>query len=296
MNYGQVNLDLQSVIKRAYANLLYNSTFMNLLNSAYLGEVRQAGTPMIEVIKQNATAVTSATDSPVMETAITPTLATYESVKVDLAELRLNYSFRVPSLVLESGIAQIIDGQIEAQDSEIAKAIDNYGFDKLADAITGSREEGHTAYTDGTTYTWNPTTREEYIEALNELKAILFNLNVNYGYKLGLEASEHAKFVSALTSVLKFETEVGVRAVDRGEFARAYGVEIFAINSNVLTNSEKGYFASEVGTVGDAFFTKFNEFNGSYPGFPGDYIVEGIVLFGAEVVRKEAIIKLVASA
>lgn len=295
MNYTQVNLDLQAVIKRAYANLLYNSTFMNMLNSAYLGEIRQAGTPMIEVIKQNATTVSTATGTPVMSQALTPTLATYDSVKVDLADLRCNYSFRVPSLVLESGIAQIIDGQIEAQDSEVAKAIDVYGFDKLNDKITGLRTEGHTVYTDGTTYTWAPSTQEEYIKALNELKATLFNLNVNYGYKLGLEAVEYGKFVSALTSVLKFETMAGVEGVDRGEVARAYGIDIFPINSSVLTNSEKGYFASEVGTVGDAFFSKFNEFNGSYPGFPGDYIVEGIVLFGADVVRPEAIIKLVAA-
>ena len=37
-------------------------------------------------------------------------------------------------------------------------------------------------------------------------------------------------------------------------------------------------------------------YNGNYPGFPGYYVVEGNVLFGAKVVRPEAIIKLVASA
>lgn len=289
MNYTQVNLDLQSVVRRAYENLLYNSSFMNLLNSAYLGEVRQAGTPMIETIKQKPVTVNSVTGTPVMAAALTPSLTQYDSVKVDLADLRCDYSFRVPSLVLESGIAQIIDGQVEVQDSQIAIEVDKYGYDKLATAITGST----TPDVDGTTYTWNPATGEDYIKALNEMKSILFNLNVNSGYKLGIEAVEYGKLVSAMTSVLKFETMAGVEGVDRGEIARAYGIDIFPINSNVLINSEKGYFASEVGTVGDAFFSKFNEFNGSYPGFPGDYIVEGIILFGAEVVRPEAIIKLV---
>ena len=33
MNYSTLNLDLQSVVKRAYDNLLYRSSFMNFLNS-----------------------------------------------------------------------------------------------------------------------------------------------------------------------------------------------------------------------------------------------------------------------
>lgn len=281
MNYTQVNLDLQSVIKRAYMNLLYNSTFMNMLNSAYLGEIRQAGTPMIEVIKQKPVTVNTASKTPVLATGLTPTLTTYDSVKVDLTELRCDYSFRVPSLVMESGIAQIIDGQIEAQDSEVAVKVDTYGFNKLANDSNIQSE------------TWAPATAEDYIKLINKLKATLFNVNVNYGYKLGLEAIEYGNLVSALTSILKFETVAGVEGVDRGEVARAYGVDIFAINSSVLTNSEKGYFGSEVATVGDAFFSRFNEWSGNYPSFPGDYVVEGIVLFGAEVVRPEAIIKLV---
>ena len=70
----------------------------------------------------------------------------------------------------------------------------------------------------------------------------------------------------------------------------------YPINSTVLDSANtKGYFANEVGTVGDAFFSRFNEFNGTYPGFPGYYVVEGVVLFGAEVVRPEAVIKLVGS-
>lgn len=289
MNYSQVNLDLQSVIKRAYDNLLYRSTFMNFLNSAYLGEIRQAGTPMIEAIKQNVSTITSSSN-PVLQSATTPNLTAYESVKVDLADLRLDYSFRVPSLVLESGIAQIVDGQIELQDAGIAKAVDAYGFDKLADTITGDRTGTNTVYTTGSTYTWAGV---NYITDINTLKSTLFNLNIYDGYKLGLEAVEYGKFVSALTSILKFETMAGVEGVDRGDVARAYGVDIFAINSNVLTNDEVGYFASEVGTVGDAFFSRFNEWNGNYPGFAGDYVVEGAILFGAEVIRPEAIIKLV---
>lgn len=292
MNYAQVNLDLQAVIKRAYDNLLYRSTFMNFLNSAYLGEIRQTGTPRLEVVKQNASAITSTQNSPVMETALTPTLAGYDSVSVDLAQLRMNYSFRIPSLVLESGITQIVDGQIELQDAEVAKSIDTYGYNMLSTAITGSGDAKET----GSVEVWNPADEKAYIEALNKLKSKLFNLNINDGYKLGLEAVEYGNFVSALTSLLKFETMAGVEGVDRGDVARAYGIDIFPINTNVLTEGVKGYFASEIGTVGDAFFSRFNEFNGSYPGFPGDYVAEGMILFGAQVVRPEAIVKLTATA
>lgn len=296
MNYATVNLDLQSVVRRAYDNLLYRSSFMNFLNSAYLGEIRQAGTPMLEVVKQSATTVNSTQNAPVLTNALTPALATYESVKVDLAELRIDYSFRVPSLVLESGIAQIIDGQIEANDSEASVKVDTYGYGIFNTAITGA-VDGSEALTKGTQYVWDASTSEDYIQSINELKAMLFDRNVYSGYKLGLVATEYGKLVSALTTILKFETDAGIEGVDRGEVARAYGIDIFPVNTNAITNTNvKGYFASEVGTVGDAFFSKFNEFNGSYPGFPGDYICEGLILFGAKVIRPEAVVKLVVTA
>jgi hypothetical protein len=188
-----------------------------------------------------------------------------------------------------------IDEAIRLNDSQIAVKIDTFGYDKLADTITGSRTAGATAETTGTIAAWAPATKEAYIDLLNSLKATLFNLNVYDTYRLGLEATEYGKLVAALTSILKFETLAGVEGVDRGEVARAYGIDIFPINSSVLTNSEKGYFASPVAVVGDTFFSAMVEYNGNYPGFPGYYVVEGNVLFGAEVVRPEAVIKLVAS-
>lgn len=293
-NFTQIGLDLQSVMKRTYANLLYRSAFYNFLNEAYIGEVRTTGTPIIEVMKQNATTVNQRAAAE-MATAQTPALVGYNSVKVDLTQLPMDYSFRIPVLVTGSNIVNAIDEAVRLNDSQIAVKIDTYGFDKLADTITGSRTSGATAQTTGTVVAWAPATKEAYIDKLNELKATLFNLNVYDAYRLGLEATEYGKLVSALTSVLKFETLAGVEGVDRGEIAKAYGIDIFPINTNVLTNSEKGYFASPVGVVGDTFFSSMVEYNGNYPGFPGYYVVEGNVLFGAEVVRPEAIIKLVAS-
>lgn len=294
-NFTQIGLDLQSVMKRTYANLLYRSSFYNFLNEAYIGEVRTTGTPIIEVMKQVATTITQR-DYAEMTSAKTPALVGYNSVKVDLTELPMDYSFRIPVLVTGSNIVNAIDEAVRLNDSQIAVKIDTYGFDKLADTITGDRTSSKTAKDTGSTYTWNPATNEAYVTALNSLKATLFNLNVYDAYRLGLEATEYGKLVAALTSVLKFETLAGVEGVDRGEVARAYGIDIFPINSNVLTNSEKGYFASPVGVVGDTFFSSMVEYNGNYPGFPGYYVVEGNVLFGAEVVRPEAIVKLVAGA
>ena len=294
-NFTQIGLDLQSVMKRTYANLLYRSSFYNFLNEAYIGEVRTTGTPIIEVMKQTATTITQR-DYAEMTSAKTPSLVGYNSVKVDLTELPMDYSFRIPVLVTGSNIVNAIDEAVRLNDSQIAVKIDTYGFDKLADTITGDRTSSKTAKDTGSTFTWNPATNEAYVTALNSLKATLFNLNVYDTYRLGLEAVEYGKLVAALTSVLKFETLAGVEGVDRGEVARAYGIDIFPINSSVLTNSEKGYFASPVGVVGDTFFSSMVEYNGNYPGFPGYYVVEGNVLFGAEVVRPEAIIKLVAGA
>lgn len=295
MNYSTLNLDLQSVVKRAYDNLLYRSSFMNFLNSSYLGEVRQSGTPMIEIVKQNATATNSTLNQPDLTNALSPVLATYGSDKVDLAQLRLDYSFRVSYMMTESGIKKAVDGQIELQDSTNATEIDKYGYNKFATAITGSAD-GSLAYTQGQVYQWVAANQGDYITMLNNLKALLFNRKIYDNYLLGLEAVEYGNFVSALTTLLKFETMAGVEGVDRGDIASAYGISIFPINSTVLDSANtKGYFANEVGTVGDAFFSRFNEFNGTYPGFPGYYVVEGVVLFGADVVRPEAVIKLVGS-
>ena len=294
-NFNQIGLDLQSVMKRTYANLLYRSSFYNFLNEFYIGSIRETGTPIIEVIKQNKTTINTR-DYVEMTSAVTPALVNYTPVKVDLAQLKMNYSFRLPVAVIGSNIMNAIDEAIRLNDSELEVKIDTFGFDKLADTITGDRTSSKTAYDTGTVYTWAPANKEGYISALNTLKSKLFNLNVYDTYRLGLEAEEYGNLVSALTSVLKFETLAGVEGVDRGDIARAYGIDIFAINSNVLTNSEKGYFASPVGTVGDIFFASMVEYNGNYPGFPGYFVVEGNVLFGAEVVRPEAVIKLVASA
>ena len=236
MNYSTLNLDLQSVVKRAYDNLLYRSSFMNFLNSSYLGEVRQSGTPMIEIVKQNATATNSTLNQPDLTNALSPVLATYGSDKVDLAQLRLDYSFRVSYMMTESGIKKAVDGQIELQDSTNATEIDKYGYDKFATAITGSAD-GSLAYTQGQVYKWAAANQGDYITMLNNLKALLFNRRIYDNYLLGLEAVEYGNFVSALTSILKFETMAGVEGVDRGDIASAYGISIFPINSTVLDST-----------------------------------------------------------
>lgn len=283
-NFSQINLDLQSVMKRTYANLLYRSTFYNFLNEYYIGEIRQTGTPMIEIIKQTATTVNTRLNPEIADNGgLSPELATYGNDIVDLTELAMDYSFRIPVLVVGSNIAGAIDEQIRINDSTIANKIDKYGYGKLATGVTNTKA-------------WAPATKEEYISLLNELKATLFNADVYDTYRLGLDAVEYGNLVSALTSILKFETLAGVEGVDRGEIANAYGVDIFAINSNVLTAGVVGYFGSPVAVVGDTFFSDMVAYNGNYPGFPGYYVVEGNVLFGAKVVRPEAMIKLTKSA
>ena len=267
-NYNSLNLDLQGVVKKVYDDLLFRSSFMNFLNPAYLGEIRSTGTPMIEIIKTKP--VNLAT--PNGATAISPTLATYDSVKIDLTELDRHYSVAVDPRM--NNIDQAIESQIAQEDAAIAKAIDTYGYGKLTAA----------------THSFELT--EDPIEDINALKAQLFNQNAYDDYKMGLEATYYGKLVAKLTSILKFETLAGVEGVDRGTVAKAYGVDIFPIASTVLTAGDVGFFTNVEAVAGDMYFSNFNQF-AEYPGLPGMFVIEGRAMFGADIVRDEAIVKLV---
>ena len=297
MNFTGVNLDLQGLMKRTYANLLYNSQFYKMLNRRFF-EVGRTGTPIIEVVKQLDTTLRVRDNVEISQGGIANELATYNSVKVDLTELPMEYSFRVSPIVMGSGIERAIEGQIELKESQISKQIDIYGFGKLNADITGP-EDGSMAYTNGQITKWAPASGTETIELVNDLKAKLFDRDIYDGYLLGLRSDAYANFISSLTSVLKYETRAGVEGVDMGQVADAYGVSVFQINANVLKNKDKtnsgvvGYFANEVGTVGDTFWSSFAQYNGNFPGYPGYFVIEGNVMFGAKVVRPEAVIKLV---
>lgn len=300
MNFTGVNLDLQGLMKRTYANLLYNSQFYKMLDRRWF-EVGRTGTPIIEVIKQLDTKLNIRNNVEIAQGGITNELATYNSVKVDLTELPMDYSFRVSPIVMGSGIERAIEGQIELKEAQISRQIDVYGFNKLNADITGP-QDGSMAYTDGQCTKWAPASGTETIELINDLKSKLFDRNIYDGYLLGLSSTAYAYFISSLTSILKFETRAGVEGVDMGQVADAYGVSVFQINSNVIEKDKEGkdtnvvgYFANEVGTVGDTFWSSFAQYNGNFPGYPGYFVVEGNVMFGAKVVRPEAVIKLVES-
>ena len=281
MNYtqdGVYSLDLQSVAKRIYESLLYRSTFYKFLNPNYIGELRNAGTPMIEILKSgNATVNVRASKE--ITNALTPGLLGYSSQKVDLTELPMDYSIRIPVLVSGTNFINTLEDAMDKKDQAVATRIDTYGFGILDDQVSEEAE-------------WDATTKDEYIDLLNGLKAKLFNNNVYSDYRLGLGATEHSKLVSALTSILKFETEVGVKGVDMGVVDEAYGIQIFPINDTMLSGV-KGYFYNPLAVVGDTFFDSFVEYNNNYPGFPGYYVMEGNIMFGAKVVEPNAIIKLV---
>lgn len=276
--FQEINLDLQAFAKRTYESILYNSTFYKFLNMAYIGELRQVGAPVIEVAKTDALQVNVRATKEI-QNRLNPALTTYKHTMVDLTELNMDYSIRVPLMVTGSDITNAIQDAADLEDSAIAKQIDTYGYGKLASA---NLEE----------FEWDPATKEQYIDLLTGLKAKLFNKDIYSDYRLGLGAVEYGKLVAALTSVLKFETLAGREGVDMGEVGRAYGVDaIFAINDSML-DDVKGYFFNPMAVVGDTFFSAFVQHN-SPQGYPGYYVLEGTQSFGAEVVRPEAIIRLV---
>lgn len=276
--YSELNLDLQAFAKRVYDDILYQSTFYKFLNPAYIGTLRQTGAPVIEVIKTDVLSVNVRATKEI-QTALDPALVTYGHTMVDLTELPMDYAIRVPVTVSGSDITNAIQSAADLEDSAIAEAIDTYGYGKLAAATIDEAE-------------WDPQTQEDYITALNGLRAALFNKKVAGEYRLGLGAVEYANLVSALTSVLKFETLAGREGVDMGEIARVYGVSIFEINDNVLGNDAKGYFFNPIAVVGDTFFSAFVQ-TATDIRYPGYYCISGNQMFGAEVVRPEAIIRLV---
>ena len=300
MNFTGVNLDLQGLMKRVYANLLYQSQFYKMLSRSDM-EVTRTGTPIIEVIKQLDTTLNVRDNVEIANEGLKTELAKYQSVKVDLTELAMDYSFRISPIVMGSGIERAIEGQIELKNAQVAKNIDIYGFNKLNSDITGP-EDGSMAYTDGQITKWAPSNGTGTIELINDLKSKLFDRDIYDGYLLGLRSDAYSYFISSLTSILKYETRAGVEGVDMGQIADAYGVSVFQINSNVVAKDKNkqdtnvvGYFANEVGVVGDTFWSSFAQYNGNYPGFPGYFVLEGNIMFGAKTVRPEAVIKLVES-
>lgn len=281
MNYtqdGVYSLDLQAVAKRIYDSLLYNSQFYKFLNPNYIGEIRTTGTPMIEVLKSGEATI-NVRETKEITSALTPGLLGYSSTKVDLTALPMDYSIRIPVLVSGTNFINTLEDAMNKKDQGVAKRVDTYGFGMLDTEVSQEAE-------------WDPATQQDYIDLLNGLKATLFNKNVYSDYRLGLSATEHAKLCASLTSILKYETEVGVKGVDMGIVDEAYGIQIFAINDTML-GDVKGYFYNPLAVVGDSFFDSFVEYNNNYPGFPGYYVMEGNIMFGAKVVEPNAIIKLV---
>ena len=275
--FSEINLDLQAFAKRVYDSILYQSTFYNFLNMNYIGTLRQTGAPVIEVAKTDKLNV-NVRQTREIQSQLTPALTTYTHTMVDLTQLNMDYSIRVPLMVTGSDITNAIQDAADLEDSAIAKQIDTFGYGKLAAA---SMDE----------FEWAPVTTEDYIKLLNNLRAKLFNKDVTGDYRIGLGATEYANYVSALTSVLKFETLQGREGVDMGVIARAYGISAFEINDNVL-DGVVGYFFNPIAVVGDTFFSAFVQHN-SPQGYPGYLVLEGTQSFGAEVVRPEAIVRLV---
>ena len=273
---SEIGMDLQSFAKRVYSSILYQSTFYNFLNPNYIGTLRDTGAPVIEVGKTNTLQVNER-QTVEIQSDLTLSLVGYGRTLVDLTELKLDYAVRVPVAISGSDIANAIQDAVDLEDSAIAKAIDTYGYGKLNST---SMDE----------YEWDPSTDADYTKLLNGLRAKLFNKGITGEYRLGLGATEYANLVSALTSIIKFENVDVNEGLSLGEMARVYGIRIFEINDNVLDGTI-GYFFNPIAVVGDTFFSAFVQ-TASDVRLPGYYCLSGNQLFGASVVRPEAIVRL----
>ena len=219
--YTELNLDLQAFAKRVYDSILYQSTFYKFLNMAYIGELRQTGAPVIEIAKTNALNV-HVRETKEIQSQLTPSLVTYGRTMVDLTELNMDYSIRVPLMITGSDITNAVQDAADLQDAAIAKQIDVYGYGKL---------NSNASITE---FAWNPSTKEEYIDKLNELGAVLYNRSIDGDYRIGLGATEYARYVSALTSVLKFETSMLVKEIQsekQNDISSTLSVLRFAISN-----------------------------------------------------------------
>lgn len=272
----EIGMDLQSFAKRVYSSILYQSTFYNFLNPNYIGTLRDTGAPVIEVGKTNTLQVNER-QTVEIQSDLTLSLVGYGRTLVDLTELKLDYAVRVPVAISGSDIANAIQDAVDLEDSAIAKAIDTYGYGKLNSTQMDE-------------YEWDPVNDADYTKLLNGLRAKLFNKGITGEYRLGLGATEYANLVSALTSIIKFENVDVNEGLSLGEMARVYGIRIFEINDNVLDGTI-GYFFNPIAVVGDTFFSAFVQ-TASDVRLPGYYCLSGNQLFGASVVRPEAIVRL----
>ena len=59
-----------------------------------------------------------------------------------------------------------------------------------------------------------------------------------------------------------------------------------------LFSSSQIYFFNSTAVAGDTFFNSFVQYNGNYPGFPGYFVIEGNMMFGASIIDGNRIIKL----
>ena len=178
--YTELNLDLQAFAKRVYDSILYQSTFYKFLNMAYIGELRQTGAPVIEIAKTNTLNVhVRATKE--IQSQLTPSLIGYNHTMVDLTELNMDYSIRVPLMITGSDITNAVQDAADLQDAAIAKQIDVYGYGKL------------NADTNITEVEWAPITKEDYID-IESFKKLSETMKKVYRIK----CKEFAKLIEEL--------------------------------------------------------------------------------------------------
>ena len=121
--YSELNLDLQAFATRVYDSILYQSTFYNFLNMAYIGTLRQTGAPVIEIAKTNPISVHTRSTKEI-QSKLDPALVTYGRTVVDLTELNMDYAIRVPLMVTGSDITNAVQDAADLKDASIAEEID----------------------------------------------------------------------------------------------------------------------------------------------------------------------------
>ena len=126
------------------------------------------------------------------------------------------------------------------------------------------------------------------LSSLTSINEIIIKNNIAL-FNINVTPNDIEEYLSSEVQVFDGKTEVPKDSILKTNELLKMGNETYPI---AVLGDVKGYFFNPMAIVGDAFFDAFVQ-HVSPQGWPGYFVFEGNILFGAKVVEKKAIFKLV---